>query len=193
MEIDDYLPIYALAEWHYCPRSAFLSWFGAERQDIVTPAYQKMREAHAVSSQPSRRDKNHQKSLTAVWLVHHGLRVTGKADAVEWEGKAPIPVEYKNCPDVPPPHIVAQLALQALCLGEMHGCEITHGFIFRTSERRRVRVELLPETLASARDGVAEFREALRAGMTGFPQRKQPGCAACIYRKNCWPEEYPYV
>ena len=57
METDDYLPIYALAEWHYCPRSAFLSWFGAEREDRVTPAYQKMREAHTASDEPSRRDR----------------------------------------------------------------------------------------------------------------------------------------
>ena len=51
METDDFLPIYSLAEWHYCPRSAFLSWFGAEREDRVTPAYQKMREVHAVSNE----------------------------------------------------------------------------------------------------------------------------------------------
>ncbi len=193
METDDYLPIYALAEWHYCPRSAFLSWFGAERQDRVTPAYQKMREEHAVSDQPARRDKEHRMIETSVRLIHGGLRVTGKADAVEWDDGLPTPVEYKNCADEPPRHILAQLALQALCLSEMHGCNVTHGYIFRTTERRRSRIELDMDIKSWASAGVAAFRAALVVGMAGFHRHRQSGCAACIYRSHCWPEEYPHV
>jgi CRISPR-associated exonuclease Cas4 len=193
METDDYLPIYSLAEWHYCPRSAFLSWFGAERQDIVTPAYQRMREEHAVSNDPARRDKQHRKTETAARLLHRGLRITGKADAVEWSNGVPTPVEYKNCPDVPPPHIVAQLMLQALCLEEMHGVRINSGFIFRVSERRRTEVGFNEETRSKIREGVEQFRHALSLGMNGFARRRQQGCRHCIYRAHCWPEEFPHV
>jgi CRISPR-associated exonuclease Cas4 len=188
---DDFLPIYSLAEWHYCPRSAFLSWCGAEREDRVTPAYQRMREEHAKSNEPARRDKDGVRSETAVRLLHRELRITGRADAVEWENGAPVPVEYKNCADDLPRHIVAQLALQALCLAEMHAAPVLHGFIFRTAERRRIRVELDDATLAWVREGVAAFRAALPGGLAAFPRHRQPGCAGCIYRAGCWPEEFP--
>jgi len=193
VETDDYLPIYSLAEWHYCPRSAFLSWIGAEREDIVTPAYQKMREAHAASDQPARRDKEHRKTETAVRLIHQALRITGKADAVEWDGGTPVPVEYKNCPNEPPRHLIAQLTLQALCLSEMHSCEVPRGLVFRIAERRRIEVCFDTGTVNWVRAGIHAFREAMGTGMDGFPRNKQPGCTGCIYRKPCWPEEYPYV
>lgn len=191
MTDDDHLPIYSLAEWHYCPRSAFLSWHGAEREDRVTPAYQRMREAHTKSNTPDRRDKDGRKVETAVKLLHSGLRITGRADAVEWADGVPVPVEYKNCAAVVPRHIIAQLALQALCLAEMHGTPATHGYIFRTAEKRRSRVELGAETLDWVRAGVGDFRAALRLGLAGFVRKKQPGCEGCIYRAGCWPEEYP--
>jgi CRISPR-associated exonuclease Cas4 len=193
METDDYLPIYSLAEWHYCPRSAFLSWFGAEREDRVTPAYQKMREVHAISNEPARRDKEHRKTETAVRLLHRGLRVTGRADAVEWDGEIPVPVEYKNCPDEPPRHVVAQVTLQALCLSDMHGVEIPHGFIFRSEERRRIQVEFTDATRAWVIAGVQAFRNGLSCGQEAFSRQRQAGCGGCIYRAHCWPEEWPYV
>ena len=192
METDDLLPIYSLAEWHYCPRSAFLSWFGAEREDRVTPAYQRMREAHAASDEPARRDRDHLRTETAVHLLHIGLRIVGRADAVEWHGPIPVPVEYKNCSGDPPRHVVAQLALQSLCLSEMHAVAVPYGFVFRLVERRRVRVDLADATLSWAMAGISEFRLALPFGQQGFGRRKQTGCAGCIYRTHCWPEAWPY-
>ena len=121
------------------------------------------------------------------------VRISGRADAVEWEEGRPVPVEYKNCADEPPTNIVAQLALQMLCLEEMHSCAVSLGYIFRTTERRRITVELDPERRNWVSNGVLAFRAGLKAGMTGFGCRKQPGCAACIYRSHCWPEEYPHV
>jgi CRISPR-associated exonuclease Cas4 len=193
METDDFLPIYSLAEWHYCPRSAFLSWFGAEREDRVTAAYQKMREVHAVSNEAARRDKEHLKTETAVRLLHRGLRITGRADAIEWHEKIPVPVEYKNCDDEPPRHVIAQITLQALCLSEMHGVEIPHGFIFRSEQRRRIQVEFTRPIRAWVVAGVGEFRSALERGQNGFRRQRQAGCGNCIYRSNCWPEEWPHV
>ncbi len=193
METDDYLPIYALAEWHFCPRSAFLSWFGAEREDRVSPAYQRMRDFHVVSNEPARRDKEHHKTETAVRLLHRELRITGRADAVEWDGEIPVPVEYKNCPDEPPRHIVAQVTLQGLCLSEMFAVTVPCGYIFRAAERRRVVVVFTAETRAWVQAGVTAFRAALPTGLAGFKQVRQPGCAGCIYRLHCWPEEWHHV
>jgi CRISPR-associated exonuclease Cas4 len=193
MHEDDYVPIYSLAEWHYCPRSAFLSWFGAERRDQVTPAYQKMREAHAVSAEPSRRDKNGIKTETAVPLLHTELKITGRADAVEWQDGTPIPVEYKNCGNPPPSHILAQVALQGLCLSLMHDKPVRSGVIFRIKERRRIPVSLNEETYSWIIEGVHSFRASLPRGIHGFPPRRQEGCGGCIYRTHCWPEEYTHV
>jgi CRISPR-associated exonuclease Cas4 len=193
MEPEDYLPIYSLAEWHYCPRSAFLSWFGAERRDTVTPAYQRMREEHAVSNVPSRRDKTHRKSETAVRLLNRELRIAGKADAVEWRGGLPLPVEYKNCAEDPPLHIIAQLTLQTLCLEEMYHTRINRGVIFRVLERRRIEVCIDEGRRIQAQDGIEQFRRSLLRGMNGFAPKRQRGCAHCIYRTHCWPEEFPHL
>jgi len=193
METDDFLPIYSLAEWHYCPRSAFLSWFGAEREDRVSAAYQTMREAHAVSDTARRRDKNRCRIETSVHLIHRELRITGRADAVEWQDDVPAPVEYKNCGAEPARHVIAQLTLQAVCLHDMHGVCAPFGFVFCTGSRRRIRVGLDETTTAWVLSGVDSFRTGLRLGLGGFERRKQEGCRGCIYRACCWPEEWPHV
>jgi CRISPR/Cas system-associated exonuclease Cas4 (RecB family) len=65
--------------------------------------------------------------------------------------------------------------------------------VFRTAERRRIEVCFDATTVDWVRAGVHAFREALGAGWGGFPCHKQSGCAGCIYRKSCWPEDYPHV
>jgi len=187
---DEYLPIYSLAEWHYCPRSSFLSWVGAERRDEVTPAYQKMRQEHQCTSVQSSRTKKGIVIQTGVNLLNQKLKITGKADAVEWRKGQPFPVEYKNSPPTPPLHILVQVTLQALCLSEMYKQEVTSGFVFRLKEKRRTKVNINPNLINTAINGTVAFRTNMTQGLKGFKKIKQDGCHQCIYRTHCWPEKY---
>ena len=190
MKENIYLPIYSLSEWHYCPRSAFLSWVGAERKDEVTPAYQRMRQEHLKSSSSSTRRRRNIRIETGVPLVNQSLRIVGKADAVEWSNGKPFPVEYKNSPQMPPIHILVQVTLQAMCLSEMFKTEVERGYVYRLKEKRRVKVKIDSGLNNTAIKGVEDFRRSLSKGISGFRKNKQDGCVGCIYRANCWPEKY---
>jgi CRISPR-associated exonuclease Cas4 len=186
----EYIPIYSLAEWHYCPRSAYLSWFGSERKDEVTPSYQRMREAHKVSDTEKTRRKKNSYNTTATKLINKQYGVIGKADAIEWVDGIPIPVEYKNCLPVPPLHINAQITLQAMCLEEMYNIKVERGFVFRIKEKRRVIIEIDEGIRNTTIEGLKAFREALPKGIGGYLKSKQTGCLGCIYRSSCWPNEF---
>ena len=77
--------------------------------------------------------------LRAIPLWSEALGLSGRADAVEMEGEAVRPVEYKSgvrhgsAADL-------QLCAQALCLEEMLAVEIPHGYVWYGGPRRRVPV-----------------------------------------------------
>ena len=53
----------------------------------------------------------------------------------------PVPVEYK-VGQIDGGHAALQLCAQALCLEEMFGSPVSHGFLYSYSTRHRIRVEL---------------------------------------------------
>lgn len=99
------------------------------------------------------------------------LRVSGKADAVEFFGTPPrpVPVEYKR--GRPKPHRAdeVQLCAQAVCLEEMFGHPVPEGALFYGAVRRRTRVVFDAELRALTARVSEEARANIAAGRTTPP------------------------
>jgi len=121
-----------------------------------------------------------------MWLRSERLRLTGRADIVEFRPE-PFPVEYKRGKSKPNDCDTVQLCAQALCLEEMLATAIARGAIFYGNPRRRQEVVFTPELRART--------EELAATMHRLYQRRetppaQPGayCASCSLVHVCLPQ-----
>ena len=124
--------------------------------------------------------------LRAIPLWSEVLGLSGRADAVEVDGGAVRPVEYKAGVR----HGAAadlQLCAQALCLEEMLEVEIPHGYVWYGGPRRRLRVDFT-ETL---RTNVREVIDAIRTQLMTFELPEAPNdarCTECQLLQHCLPE-----
>ena len=115
----------------------------------------------------------------------HGL--AGKADAVEFHGETPYPVEYKR--GRPKAHRAdeVQLCAQALCLEEMFGQPVPEGALFYGQTKKRLVVALDAELRDITLRIATEARAMIAAGRTP-PPRAMPGCKHCSLAEQCRPK-----
>lgn len=117
-----------------------------------------------------------------------GLSVSGKADAVEFRGRPPIPfpVEYKR--GKPKAHRAdeVQFCAQAICLEEMFGVAVPEGALFYGEPRRRTAIVFDAALRALTARVAAETRATLAADVTPPPKR-MPACRRCSLEALCQP------
>jgi CRISPR-associated exonuclease Cas4 len=127
------------------------------------------------------------RSLYALPVWNDTLGLTGTCDVVEIQtsGRV-IPVEHKSGRYHPGGPADIQLAGQALCLEEMFGVAISHGYIWSGADRKRHRVAVDQ----TARDTVVRITQAVRALIAGA---RLPGpapasrCRRCSMSAGCMP------
>ncbi len=99
----------------------------------------------------------------------------------------PVPVEYKRGKPKEGDEDVLQLAAQAICLSEMLGCTVDHGFLYYGETARRVHVTIdgaLRERVAAM---FAEMHELYHRRYT--PRVKvTKACGACSLKDLCLPK-----
>ena len=79
-------------------------------------------------------------TLRRVWVWLSRLKLSGFADVVEESEGQLTPIEYKKGKMGEWLNDHVQLCAQALCLEEMSGCSISHGYIFYFGSARREEV-----------------------------------------------------
>ena len=124
--------------------------------------------------------------MRAIPLWSEELGLSGRADAVEFQGETVRPVEYKqgvrhgSAADL-------QVCAQAMCLEEMLGIDIPEGFVWYGGPRRRLRVALTPQLRSEVRDIVQNIRSRLISGkLPEAPNDER--CVECQLRSHCLPE-----
>ncbi len=124
--------------------------------------------------------------MRAVPLWSERLGLSGRADVVEVQGDRVWPVEYKSgtrhgdAADL-------QVCAQALCLEEMLGVEIPHGYVWYGGPKRRERVTLSLEL----RERVLQVVDAIRSQMDTAILPEAPNderCRECQLLNHCLPE-----
>ena len=183
-EDTDPIMISALEHWSYCPRQCAL--IHVEQTFDENLYTLRGRAVHKKVDEPVVEEQAGVRIERALPLWSKGLGLVGKADVVEFHGKAPYPVEYKHGPHREQKHDDLQLCAQALCLEEMTGQSVPRGAIYHHSSRKRREVEFTPELRAR----VAEVTQAIRAMLSSqqlSPPVNDQRCTHCSLRESCMP------
>lgn len=178
------VPVSAIEHYEYCARQCALIHVDGVWSDNRHTVRGK--HGHRRVDSGAHRHERGRLVLRAIplWSEAHGL--SGRADAVEVSGKSVRPVEYKagtrhgRAADL-------QVCAQALCLEEMLGLEVPHGFVWYGATRQRSRVDFTE----SLRADVLAIVEAIRNQMVSGdlpPAPNDARCPECQLLHHCLPE-----
>ena len=184
MNDEPIVAISAIEHFVYCPRQCALIHCDGVWSD----------NAHTVRGSRAHRrvDSGHHRRergrlvLRAIPLWSETLGLSGRADAVEMEGGAVRPVEYKSGVR----HGAAadlQLCAQALCLEEMLNVDIPEGHVWYGGPRRRVPVAFTTALRREVEEIIHDIRQQLlAASLPDAPNDHR--CPECQLRHHCMPE-----
>ncbi len=189
---EDFIQLSAIQHYRFCKRQFYLAYVEEIWIENFLTASGRILHQHVDDVHKEKR-----KGLTQEFglaLCSYELGISGKADVVEFyhnqngELVEIIPVEYKrgiakedNCDAM-------QLCAQAICLEEMTGLSITHGFLFYGKERRRTNIsfsqELREETKIAFLDIHSLYNELSEPPKAIFSQK----CKSCSFFEYCKPK-----
>lgn len=153
--------------------------------------------AHNSSFKESRGDKY---IIRGLRVVSHKLRLVGECDVVEFhksedgvriQGKdghwLPYPIEYKHGKPKSGDEDRLQVCAEAICLEEMLCCQISYGYLFYQSVRRREKVELTSELKNKVKIAAEEMWQIQLRQYTPVvkPAKK---CNTCSIKDYCLPQ-----
>ena len=184
MTADPIVPISAIEHFAYCPRQcALIHCDGIWSDNAHTVGGERFH--RRVDSGKPRRERGHM-VLRAIPLWSEEFGLSGRADAVEMEGVAVHPVEYKagtrhgTAADL-------QVCAQALCLEEMLDVEIPHGYVWYGGPRRRTQVDFTPALRREVQDVVVRIRQQMLTSKLPMAPNDSR-CTQCQLLNHCLPE-----
>ncbi|MGH7295006.1 MAG: CRISPR-associated protein Cas4 [Polyangiaceae bacterium] len=188
MDLDDALPISALAHLLYCERRAALVHIvGAWADNEHTAAGQ---ELHARIDSAETTSRPDVRVLRSVHVRSERLRLTGIVDALEVRGEpgSPsfYPVETKRGARRRWVRDEIQLCAQAMAIEEMAGTSIVEGAIFHDGSKRR-RVVRFTSALRCATEAAAARLHRMVAANEVPPPVADERCPACSLAGACQP------
>ena len=175
----------ALEHYAYCARQAGLILLEDAFQDNASTVRGTL--AHQRVDEPGHESRPGIRTLYALPVWNDALGLTGTCDVVEIEATGRItPVEHKSGRYHPGGPADIQLAGQALCLEEMFGTTIRHGYIWSGADRKRHRVPVDQ----AARDTVTRTTDMVRTLIAdGRLPDPAPAsrCRRCSMSAGCMP------
>jgi CRISPR-associated exonuclease Cas4 len=182
---DALVPVSALQHYLFCPRQCALIHVEQIWAEDGATAEGRLLHERVDGGRPDRRQGV--KTVRGLVLRSFALGLAGKADAVEFHGAVPYPVEYKR--GRPKAHRAdeVQLCAQALCLEEMFDLPVPEGALFYGQTKKRLRVAFDTELRALTARVAAETRAMIAAGRTP-PPRAMPACRHCSLAGQCRPQ-----
>lgn len=178
----------ALQHFVFCPRQCALIHTERVWRENAHTLLGRLEHTRVDTAPGESRDKVY--TARAVALVSHKLGIRGVSDVVEYiktpGGEIICPVEYKH--GRPKQHLAdaVQLCAQAMCLEEMHHCNIPRGFLFYYSLRRRYPISFDEELRSETKIVIRETREMMLSGQLP-PAVRRKECAACSLYELCLP------
>ena len=165
-----------LEHYSYCPRQCALIHREQTYDENVYTL--KGNDVHQRVDQPGSALIKGIRTEYSVPLWSESLGMIGKADAVEFHGETPFPVEYKHGTPRQGRHADLQLCGQAICLEEMMNTPVPAGAVYHYSSRQRREVKFT----STLRDRVGTAVAAIRLIMESETLPAAPADARC---KNC--------
>jgi CRISPR-associated exonuclease Cas4 len=177
--------ISALEHWSYCARQCGLIHLECtfEENEFTVRGSNAHQRAHGGEHDTA----GDVRVVRGIPLWSDMLGLVGKADAVEFRGLCPYPIEYKVGRRRKWGHEDIQVAAQAMCLEEMTGRDVPEGAIYYVASRRRRAV-----TVDSAlRSLVVETTRAIRIMLSDAslaPPVNDARCKHCSLADACLPD-----
>jgi CRISPR-associated exonuclease Cas4 len=194
MEVDDFLPLSGLQHLIFCERQfALIHVEQLWAENALTTSGRVLHERADLPGQSRSRDV---KTVRALQIRSDRLRLSGRADVVEFRREAgpdgleiwrPFPVEYKLGRPKTGGADEVQLCAQAICLEEATGLEVPHGALFYGKTRRRKEVEFTPQLRARVVAAANRAHELFDARLTPLATRHK-GCDSCSLLDLCLPQ-----
>ena len=177
--------ISALEHYSYCPRQCALIHMERTYDENIYTMRGNLLHERVDSGESETRDGIRVERAVPLWSDVLGL--AGKADAIEFHGNTPYPVEYKSGKKREWGHDDIQLCAQAICLEEMTGQEVPLGSIYHHGSRRRREVEFTEELRAQVEDITMKVRGMLGESTIPAPLADKR-CDRCSLNQSCLPE-----
>ncbi len=193
------LPARMVNEFTYCPRFFHLSWSGGEDADNDFTVEGK--DNHRAVDRPSGSFSVDIEDNADPWngaarsvtLSSTKLGVVARIDLVEGRDGEAVPVDHKRGSPKDPDEPVwlpeqVQLAVAGLLLREA-GYTVSHGEIYFSGARRRVRVDFTDELVELVLTQLHEMRRVASDPLPPPPLVDSPKCPACVLVGICLPDE----
>jgi len=187
--MDDLLPLSYINQFDYCARRFWYIYVQGQMVENVHVLRGNINHEHAhtpgYETTPAGVTIHRQ-----VYVVSHSLGITGICDLLEEHADGHlVPVEYKQGGQGKWTNDEAQLCAQTLCLEEMTGKAITHGYIFYFGSRRRVEVVFTPALRERTRNLIQQMQHALAMGELPAHTQQRQRCNGCSLYDVCLPKE----
>lgn len=182
-----------LQHYLFCPRQfALIELECAWEENVYTAEGQVMHEKVNSSGHDTRGTI---KTVRTLPLGHKALGLEGVADVVEYHTnedgqQTPYPIEYKR--GRPKSHRAdeVQLCAQAVCLEDMHNCQVPEGALFYGKTRRRHTVTFDDELRQLTLDAINDCRHIIETGHTPKPSYSTSKCRHCSLKDVCHPKVF---
>lgn len=200
LDIQPLLPVRRLHNYLYCPRLFYYQWVEnifQKNADVVAG-----KSAHRRVDEPSKLENPEQIGLSpetklrSLRLESESLGLIGVVDLVENTPEGAFVVDYKKgySRKLPSGEHVAkepdaiQIVAQWLLLKE-NCIEVSRGVVYYAEEKRRVEVQLSPETAENCILKIKEAKETALSGKYPPPLKDDQRCLYCSAYPVCLPSE----
>lgn len=173
-----------MEHWSYCPRQYALIALEDSFVDDGHTAAGTI--AHARADDAGYQVRRGARVVRGMYLASRALRLSGRADFVEFRGAQPYPVEMKSGPFRHWRHEALQLGAQAVCLEEMTGEPVPEGAIYDRQSRRRRMVAISEELRSELLAVLDEIRAAWKSVRLP-PAVNDYRCPPCSLEPACLP------
>lgn len=180
--MSELLPISLVAEYVYCPRSAWLSYNAGtfKANEFTVDGELIHRRVHSAGSE----HREGRKQFRRVSLYSRRLGLIGYADLIEQEGDRYYPVEFKRGTVKDNVAHRVQLCAQTLCLEEMTHQDVPVGYLYYYESHQRLEVPLDPPLRHLTIKSIHELRDIL--GSDHPPAASpSPRCHGCAQADAC--------
>jgi CRISPR-associated exonuclease Cas4 len=181
----EYVAIAALNQYSYCPHRCWRMFcLGEFVENQYTIEGTSLHErVHTLGDA----HRNEVWQVRAIWLKSGRYGLIGKSDLVEESQGKCYPVEYKRSHRGEFDHDELQVCAQALCLEEMTGQSISHGYVYYAQSHQRQLVELTEALRQEAIATIAAVSELLKTGRMP-PAVYGVRCKGCSLYSQCLPQ-----
>lgn len=186
----NYLPLSFIAEFEYCPRSAYYLITDAPKLRDENNFIQDGRELHQKVDDGYKFSKKTKKVESSIRIFSEKYFISGKIDIVEFhENNIIIPVELKRGKTRESSMHSIQIALSAICLKEIFpNAKIENGAIFFCEDRQKIEIILTDELIKKAQDIALFLKEKNSKALNpkDFPALKDSRCLGCCFYQLCY-------